>query len=475
MIGIVSYGAHIPIWRLTREKIATQWGQPPAPGERSVAGFDEDSITMSVAAAMNCFKGMDRSKVGALYFCSTTAPYQEKQSGTVVATATDLRTDLTVVDFANSLRAGTQALRTAFHSIGAESEKQILVAAADTRPAAPQSQSEKYFGDGAAAVLLGNANVLAEIEWSHTVFQEITDTWREEGGAFVSMWEDRFSLEQGYLKMAATVVPDALKKFNATPQDYSKIIFNAPDARKQGQIAKMLGFDVKTRIQGGYYDTAGFMGSAHPLIMLIGALETANPEDRLLMVSYGNGIDVMSLRVTDQIKNHKDRSGVKKGLARRLMLPDYGTYAKWKGIVNPDAGVRRPAREVPSASAQFREQNQNLRFHGVQCNHCNTVQYPIQRVCTKCQTKDDFTKVRLSDKKSTLFTYAFDYIAGTPDTPCVVCMINFEGGGRMMCTMTDRNIESIEIDMPLEMTFRKLFTLGGIHTYFWKCMPSQDD
>jgi hydroxymethylglutaryl-CoA synthase len=57
------------------------------------------------------------------------------------------------------------------------------------------------------------------------------------------------------------------------------------------------------------------------------------------------------------------------------------------------------------------------------------------------------------------------------DVPLVVCIVNFEGGGRALMTMTDRVIEEIDIDMPLDMSFRKLYEAEGIHNYFWKCTP----
>ena len=78
MAGIASYGAYIPFHRLSRAEIARAWGCAPAPGERAVASYDEDSLTMAVAAARDCLKGMDRASIGGLYFASTTAPYQRK-------------------------------------------------------------------------------------------------------------------------------------------------------------------------------------------------------------------------------------------------------------------------------------------------------------------------------------------------------------------------------------------------------------
>jgi len=87
MIGIKSYGAYIPIWRLSRAVIAKEWGDAPAAGERSVANYDEDSITMGVAAAIDCLNGMDRNMVDGLFFAATTSPYTEKQASPTVAMA----------------------------------------------------------------------------------------------------------------------------------------------------------------------------------------------------------------------------------------------------------------------------------------------------------------------------------------------------------------------------------------------------
>jgi uncharacterized OB-fold protein len=182
----------------------------------------------------------------------------------------------------------------------------------------------------------------------------------------------------------------------------------------------------------------------------------------------------LSLRVTDLIDKIKGKASVTKQLASKMMVPDYPTYAQWKGIVSAEAGARRPATEAPSSAAQWRERDRILKLYGVKCNNCDTIQYPPQRVCTRCQTKDDFTTVRLAEKGGTLFTYALDYIGGTIDTPSVVSVINFNGGGRMIGVMTDREVEGIKVGMPLDMTFRKLFTEGGVHNYYWKCMPTRD-
>jgi len=72
MAGIISYGAYIPLWRLARDAIAEAWGSGSIRGERSVAINDEDTITMSVEAAIDCSAGLEREEIDGLYFASTT-------------------------------------------------------------------------------------------------------------------------------------------------------------------------------------------------------------------------------------------------------------------------------------------------------------------------------------------------------------------------------------------------------------------
>ena len=74
MAGIISYGAYVPLYRLSREILAQVWGSK-GKGEKAVANADEDSLTLGVEAARDCLKGFDKSKVDALYFATTTAPY----------------------------------------------------------------------------------------------------------------------------------------------------------------------------------------------------------------------------------------------------------------------------------------------------------------------------------------------------------------------------------------------------------------
>ena len=80
MIGITSYGAYIPWHRMERKTAFNAWGGFPAPGEKAIAYFDEDSTTMAVEAALDCIREVDPTTIDGLYTSTTTSPYREKLS-----------------------------------------------------------------------------------------------------------------------------------------------------------------------------------------------------------------------------------------------------------------------------------------------------------------------------------------------------------------------------------------------------------
>ena len=96
MIGIVSYGGYIPRLRLDRMSIYQQigWLAPAvimvAQGERSMCNWDEDSLTMAVAATRDCLLGTNKQEVDALYLASTTLPFADRLNAGIVATALNL-------------------------------------------------------------------------------------------------------------------------------------------------------------------------------------------------------------------------------------------------------------------------------------------------------------------------------------------------------------------------------------------------
>jgi 3-hydroxy-3-methylglutaryl CoA synthase len=440
-----------------------------ASGEKAVANFDEDSVTMAVAAAMDCLRGIDRASIDGVIFGSTSYAYREKQAASLIAKALDLRRDVMTADVADSLRAGTTALRTAVDAVKAGSARNVLVAVGDCRIGAPRSGLERSFGDGAAAFLIGSASVAAVVEHQHSIADEIIDLWRTERDQFVRSWEDRFVVEHGYQRNLVEAVRGVLQKATLTPADVSKAALYGPDARSHTAAARAIGLDTKTQVEDPLFGKLGNTGAAFALMVLASALEKAQPDDRLLVASYGDGADALLLRVTDAVQRLRDRRGMSWHLQRRAELSDYDKYLSFRNLQTAEFD-RRSGSGV-SATVHYRDRDEDISFRGHQCRRCGTLQFPYQRVCYTCFAKDDFEAVRLADREGKVLSFTFDFFAGSPDPPLVVTMTEADGGARLYLQMTDVSPKELKLELPVEFTFRKIHEYGGTPNYFWKCTP----
>ncbi len=474
MTGITSFGAYIPFYRLAHKEIARAWGGRASEGERAVANVDEDSITMAVEAVRDLLADSEGREIDGLMFATTTSPYAEKQASALIATATDLRHDVRTADYAGSLRSATTATLAALDSVKAGSVSNVVIAASDTRLAAPKSAQERVFGHAASAITVGRDKVIASLIASHSTVDEMTDVWRGDDDRFVSGWEERFAITQGYQRVVRQTVSELFERSAIGPSEISKAIFYAPDPGTLAGTAKSLGLKAE-QIPDHMFATVGNTGTAMPLLVLSSAMEDSKVGEKLLVVGYGSGCDALLFEVTDEIETAKSlagRRGVKGHLASKATLDGYERYAKFRELIETDAARR----QAPSASAAviWRKRDDIYRLRGYRCLSCGKIQYPQQRVCIACQSKDTFESVRLAGKKAKLFTFTLDYLNADPDPPTVMSVVDFEGGGRAYLQMTDRNPSNVEIDQPVEMTFRRLYEAEGFTNYYWKCRPLRD-
>jgi len=471
VVGITSIGAYIPMYRLNREEIGRFWRTRGIGGEKAVAGYDEDTVTMAVAAAQDCMGRSDK-KVQGLYFASTTAPYKEKQNAAIIASVVDLDRRCATADFTNSLRAGTTALKSALDAVKSGSADQVLVTASDCRTGAPKGRFEQLLGDGAAALAIGSSEIIADIEGCYSIFNEFTDVWRTEADSFVRSGEGRFIDDVGYMPTMQEAISELMKTYSLSPGDFSKIVFSASDNRQHADLAKKLGFEA-SQVQDPLFSQIGNTGTAGALIMLIAALEEANPGDRILFANYGDGSDAFILRATQAIAGIHTQPMMKDRLARKRSI-DYGTYLDWRDLI-PFEASSLPERGEPSLSSRWRERRVISPLFGVKCRKCGTPQiHPIGqtiRICVVCQSKDEFDDYKFSDKRGRLFTYAIDHLQPTKNPPGLNGVVDFDGGGRLICELTDYDLDRVKIGLPVEMTFRKLYQGIGIVNYFWKAKP----
>jgi len=464
MVGITSFGAYIPWWRLKREILGK--GKK---GEKAVAGPDEDSTTMAVAAALDCLHEGDRKMIDGLFFASTTSPYKEKQISTIVASAIDLKPEISTADIANTLRGGIDGLKIAVDMVKAGSARKAMVVVSDCRVGSPGSDWEENCGDGAAAFIIGDSDPKARLEGTYSVSNEMLDVWRAEGDAFIRSWEDRFIASEGYDRVMKDTISIFLRDRGLTPSEITKAILSGSNPRRIMALARSLGLDPQKQLPDPLFDRMGNTGAAYPLMLLIKALEEAKEGDLILVAGYGDGATALLFRVGEGIEKARGKRGIAGHLASSQPVPDYPTYLKWKGLLKELPPIRPYMPTDPSASAIWRERDQNLRFHGSRCKVCNTIQYPPQRICTNCHTKDELESIRLSDKRGKIFTFSFDSLTGH-----IPVVVDLDGGGRILGMMTDCDPGQMKIDMPVELSFRRMLSARGMHDYYWKVVPVRE-
>jgi len=469
MPGIKSYGVYFPYYRLNRADIGKFWSGYQIPGEKAVANFDEDTLTLAVEAGRDCLRGIHTKDVDGLWLASTTLPYAEKQNAALVAAVLDLNQNARTIDVTGTLRSGSNAVGLAHDAVKSKSSQNVLVCASDLRLGLPNGGKELEFGDGAAALLIGDSDVIATIDNSFSINNELYDIYRPASDRFVRSWEDRFVREIGYTKVVPDAVKQALKSFGLEPKEFAKAIFTAPNPTYLVTASKLSGFDPKTQSADMIWGAVGNLGSAHSLALLAAALEQSKPGDRLLWVIYGDGCDVMVLTVTEHIEQARNKQSV----ARIIDSKSYTTYQKylrWRDLVNTEPPMR-PKTEPASAPALYRDRKCGLALYGSKCSNCGTVQYPLQRICMECREKDNFELYPFSDKQGKIVTFSHDNLAVSPDPPTTLAAVDFDGGGRMMLDVTDRDPSQIKIGMSLEMTFRKFRFTEGVQVYWWKSRP----
>lgn len=481
-VGIIAVGAYIPRLRISREEIASAHAWlSPAPqnltqSERSACGFDEDAITMSVEAAIDCLQSEDRSLITDLYFSSTTSPFADRLNAGIVAGALNLSESIRAQDVTGSLRAGTSALGAAFDAARARRATALCVAA-DRRAAPAGTTQELTTGHGASAFLVGPGSGVARLLGSASLTVDFVDHFRAQNSEFDYHWEERWVRDEGYLKLVPQLVADALAEADVKADEVDHFCMPVSQSRTAVAIAKVAGL-AKASIRDNLFAGCGETGVAHPLLMFAQALETARPGEKILVVGFGQGGDALVLEVTEAIiELQKSWTGVSKWLQRRAPLA-YFRYITLHGLLQVDRGIRAEVDKPTAMSAAYRHRDFLLGFVGGRCILCDTKQIPKSSICVNPDCGGVGTQVPepFAEAGGKIASWSADHLTYSPDPPAYYGMIDFDGGGRLLMDFVD--IEGVQVDVGLAM--RMVFRIKdrderrGFIRYFWKATPREE-
>jgi hydroxymethylglutaryl-CoA synthase len=373
------------------------------------------------------------------------------------------------VALGGSSRMGLAALLLGFDL--ATAGKRSLVCASDLVTGAPGGARETQGGDAAAAFVTGDGDdVIARVLGRASATIEILDAWRLPEDRFARQWEERFTADT----MAPAIIDTAQRALRAAGMDasaLSTVILDGTNPRSMATLPRALGL-TPAQLADTLAASIGRAGCAHAGLLLARALDHAKPGDRILVVCEADGADALVVEVTPAIKQLAGVRKVDRWIAAKRNDLAYNTYLKWRGIL-PFEPPRRPDPERPAAPPMRRHERWKLAFVGSRCTVCQTGHLPPQRVCVKCGAVDRMRNERFADTACRVATYTLDHLAYSLQPPVVAAFLDYEGGGRFSCELTDVDPKEVAIGNHLEMTFRRLFTAQGVHNYFWKARPGR--
>jgi len=343
-VGIVSYGAHIPRFRIKSQDIAKAWGKNPdtiTSGlgifEKSVPSPDQDVATISVEAARAALArcNIDPQDIGAIYVGSESHPYAVKPTGTIVGEAIGATPILKVADYEFACKAGTAAIQTCMALVKSEMVKYGMAIGADTSQASPGDALEYAASAGGAAFIIGKENVIATINETCSFTTDTPDFWRREGRKYPAHG-GRFTGAPAYFRHVMSNAKNLMEHVKTKPEDYTYAIFHQPNGKFPVRVAKMLGFSPEQVKQGLLCPMVGNTYSGATMIGLASVLDVAKPGERVFLTSYGSGAgsDAFDITITDYIDQiDRKKAPLLSQLIENKEYVDYSTYAKYRDLL----------------------------------------------------------------------------------------------------------------------------------------------
>lgn len=479
MSGIISWGAYIPRLRLERSSVIKQmaWLAPnlagKAKGSRSMANWDEDSITMALEACRDVLGDSEdhRDHIDELYLASTTLPFFDRQNSTIIGEALTLRKNILALDITNSQRAASSALVEGLNS--ASNGKNVLVVASDKRKTRAASAQELDYGDGAAALMLGADDGVAKFLGFASNNSDFVTHFRGSSEKFDYHWEERWIRDEGLAKIIPALVSDALEKTKIPASEIKHFIMPSTIGRSQQMIAKLCGI-APDSISPTLAAEMGEAGTAHALIMLAEVLERAQKGEKILLVQFGSGCNALLFEATGTPPAHKSL-GVSGCLAKGVSESNYMKFLVFNGLVEWEKGMRAEQDKKTALTTLYRNRSMILGLVGGRCTKTGVIQFPMTRISVNPQDPavDTQEPYKFAERRAKVLSWSADYLSFGISPPNHYGMMVFKEGGRIMLDITDVAPGEVETGMEMRMVFRikDIDDNRNFTRYFWKAAP----
>lgn len=343
MTGIIGYGTYIPVYRIKLSDIALVWKKESKDiikglkvQEKSVPAIDEDCLTLAVSAGKRAIAmaNIDPENLECVYFGSESHPYAVKPSSTTVAEYLGIGNNYMSADIEFACKAATAGMQMALGLIQSRQIKIGMVIGSDTAQGKPHDALEYTAASAAAAIILGEKEIAAEILHTSSFTSDTPDFWRRDGQKY-PMHFGRFTGEPAYF---THIISEGKKMFEATKtksSDYDYCVLHMPNGKFPRIAAKKLGFTEEQLLPSLTVENVGNSYSASSLVGLSAVLDIAKPNKRIFFVSYGSGAgsDGFIFKTTEYLaKKRKNSISVLEQIEKKQYV-DYPQYLKQTHVI----------------------------------------------------------------------------------------------------------------------------------------------
>ena len=462
MNGLVGYGAYLPYWRLSRAAVATALGdQAEVKGQRAVASYDEDTTSMGAEAGRLALRHVPGGyEPASLWFATTSPGYLDKTNATAIHAALRLPDSAAAFDVLGGVRSGLGAADAALRGAG-------IAILSDIRTGLPGSPDESGGGDAAVALAFGDEDAIAVPVATASSTGEFLERWRRPGDPYSRVWEERFG-EHAYQQHVRRAIDAAVKEAGIMPGDLDHVVVSGLHRRATRQAVAAVGCPPGA-VADDLTAAVGNPGAAHWALVLADVLDRAQPDQTIAVITLADGCHVAIWRTTPSIAARRSPRSTRDAIAGGRGELSYLRFLTWRGMLDREP-PRRPEPDQPAAPPALRTAGWKFSFAGSQDESGNR-HLPPARVSYRTGSVDRMIAAPMADVPGTIVTFTVDRLTYSPSPPLVAAVIDFDGGGRFPCELTDVDPDAVRVGDRVEMTFRRLYSAGGVHNYFWKARP----
>lgn len=270
--------------------------------QRTVAAHTEDTFTLGAEAALRAVQMHGQTNdIGACILGSETPLYATNPTSNMIAETLGLREDIQAGDAEFACKSGTFAMDMLLDRVTVRTDESALLVAADVGTGKVGDPLFMTAGAGAAAFTLSTKDPIAIVTHRVSRQKNREDFWRPHGESCPSH-AGRWS-NASYHELVTTTATAVLEQAKLDVSDIDHAVLHMPNAKLPTRAARALGLSNEQMEAGFIFPWSGNMYAACALMGLCAVLDIAQPNQTILLVSYGSGAgaDAMIIRTTERI------------------------------------------------------------------------------------------------------------------------------------------------------------------------------